>query len=181
VGKVTERKMHALNIFTGKDLKALSKMELESKFGKSGNYYYNIARGIDDRPVKAHRVRKSIGAERTFSDNLLDKRLIWEKLQSLAERIERTLENKQMRAKTVTLKVKYSDFVLNTRSKTIETGLFSKEQILEILPELLKKTEVGQRSIRLIGVSVSGLVSNDDHQRNEISGDWSEDPQLGLF
>ena len=180
VGKVTEKKMHALNIYTGSDLKALSKVELEANFGKSGHYYYNIARGIDDRPVQAHRVRKSIGAETTFGDNLLDKRLIWSKLQSLAERIEGALEKKQLCAKTVTLKVKYSDFVLNTRSKTFESVMSSKEQLLSALPELLKKTDVGRRSIRLIGISVSNLgVKNDKHEK--AVDEKSVDPQLGLF
>lgn len=182
VGKVTEKKMHSLNIYTGRDLKALSKAELEAKFGKSGNYYYNIARGIDDRPVRAHRVRKSIGAETTFGDNLLDKRLIWKKLQSLSERIERTLENQQMRAKTVTLKVKYSDFVLNTRSKTLDQSIVSKDQVLDVLPELLKKTEVGKRPIRLIGVSVSGLMkSNVGNDHGDELNEPLSDPQLGLF
>jgi len=184
VGKVTEKKMHALNIFTGKDLKALSQSELQSYFGKSGDYYYDIVRGVDDRPVRAHRVRKSIGAERTFSENETDKRLIWQQLQSLAERVEQTLSEKKLQAKTITLKVKYADFVLNTRSKTLSFSLSSKKQMLDELPELLKKTEVGQRAIRLVGISVSGLKNENQNQvaiKGCVDSEEKNHIQLGLF
>ena len=180
VGKVTEKKMHSLKIFTGKDLKARSKLELQMSFGKSADYYYNIARGIDERPVRAHRERKSIGAETTFSDNLIDKRLIWEKLQRLAERIESTLEKKEVRAKTVTVKIKYADFVLNTRSKTVATPVISKDDILAVLPELLRKTMVGERPIRLIGINVSGLQKKKQPGAKKIAEELI-DPQLCLF
>ena len=182
VGKVTEQKMHKLGIFTGADLKSLDKSQLQQYFGRSGDYYYNIARGIDDRPVRARRERKSIGAETTFEKNLLDKALIWQKLLGLCERIERSLEDKNRQAKTVTLKVKYSDFTLNTRSKTGANAVLSKAQISEILPELLKKTEVGQRPIRLIGVSVSNLskLGEPDVDSNAQTSDQAGQ-QLGLF
>jgi len=182
VGKVTEKKMHRLKIFTGADLKALSRVELQSYFGKSGNYYYNIARGIDERPVRAHRVRKSIGSETTFIENILDKKIIWEKLQSLVSRVEQVLVTKKMTARTITLKVKYADFEQITRRKTVDSAFADKHEILQTLPELLLKTKVGYRPIRLIGVSVSSLQplngdSGDEAQPSKLPSSV----QLGLF
>ncbi len=179
VGKVTEQKMHKLGIYTGADLKALSKAQLQDYFGRSGEYYHNIARGIDERPVRAHRVRKSIGAETTFDQNLLDKALIWQRLVTLSERVGGSLQSKRKQALTVTLKVKYADFTLNTRSKTGVDRIATQAEILAVLPELLQKTEVGQRPIRLIGVSVSKL-SDKDSDDGVINIDASR-PQLDLF
>ncbi len=181
VGKVTEQKMHKLGIYTGADLKRWSEVELQTEFGQSGAYYYRVARGIDERPVRTHRIRKSIGKETTFSSNLIDKAAIWQTLLGIAERIEAILESKQLMAKTVTLKVKYSDFTLNTRSKTHDTGLVSKEQISGALPELLRKTEVGTRPIRLIGITLANLHSVNEYEQNAKPQHISENPQLGLF
>lgn len=182
VGKVTEKKMQALGIFTGADLKALDKRQLTQYFGRSGDYYYNIARGIDDRPVRAHRERKSMGAETTFEQNLLDKAQIWQTLLGLCERVERALTNKKLQARTVTLKVKYSDFTLNTRSKTSVSAVQNHAHLIQVLPELLKKTEVGRRPIRLIGVSVSSLSKCDEGESvldKPTSAERGQ--QLGLF
>jgi DNA polymerase-4 len=185
VGKVTEKKMHALGIFTGADLKRLSEVQLQTEFGQTGAYYYRVARGIDDRPIRTHRVRKSIGKETTFEGNLTDKAAIWQTLLGIAERLEVILDAKKLRAKTVTLKVKYSDFQLNTRSKTTTFGCTSKQEISAILPELLRKTEVGKRPIRLIGISLANLQAtnqNEDPSKRLISSSQGrEDPQLGLF
>jgi DNA polymerase-4 len=185
VGKVTEKKMHALGIFTGADLKRLSEVQLQTEFGQTGGYYYRVARGIDDRPIRTHRVRKSIGKETTFEGNLTDKAAIWQTLLGIAERLEVILDAKKLRAKTVTLKVKYSDFQLNTRSKTTTFGCTSKQEISAILPELLRKTEVGKRPIRLIGISLANLQAtnqNEDPSKRLISSSQGrEDPQLGLF
>ncbi len=181
VGKVTEQKMHGLGIYTGADLKALDKNQLQQYFGRSSEYYYNIARGIDERPVRAHRQRKSIGAETTFSQNLIDKAAIWQTLQRLSERVATSLQKRELIAHTVTLKVKYANFTLNTRSKTdanieIKTG----EDICGVLPELLKKTDVGQRPIRLIGVSVSSLLSSNSTRDDAVDA-THHTTQLGLF
>ncbi len=191
VGKVTEKKMHSLGIYTGADLKALNQQQLKAYFGRTGNYYYNIARGIDDRAVRSHRVRKSIGAETTFDRNLLDKADIWRALIKLAERVSTSMTARSTAARTVTLKVRYADFVLNTRSKTVGEVIRTHADILDLLPELLKKTEVGHRPIRLIGVSVSGLVNLNETQidrqthttdsNNQLSDESTDQPQLGLF
>jgi DNA polymerase-4 len=185
VGKVTEKKMHSLGIYTGADLKRLSEVELQTQFGQSGAYYHRVARGIDERPVRSHRVRKSIGKETTFEGNVVDKAAIWHTLLGIAERLEGILESKQLLAKTVTLKVKYSDFQLNTRSKTTALGCISRQEISAVLPELLRKTEVGKRPIRLIGISLANLHSTDESLALKTSSgsseQFTEDPQLGLF
>ncbi len=184
VGKVTEQKMHKLGIFTGADLKALSRSQLQAYFGRSGEYYFNIARGIDERPVRTHRIRKSIGAETTFEHNLVDKALIWRTLMRLTERVEQSLNKREMRAKTVTLKVRYADFQINTRSKTLAEGLNDKGDIVEVLPELLKKTEIGRRPIRLIGVALSNLINSTESSVNDDKNNDAgptEGEQLGLF
>jgi DNA polymerase-4 len=185
VGKVTEKKMHALGIYNGADLKRLSEVELQTYFGQTGAYYHRVARGIDERPVRSHRVRKSIGKETTFEGNVVDKVEIWQTLIGIARRLEEILESKQLLAKTVTVKVKYSDFQLITRRKTIELGCISKQEIGAVLPELLRKTEVGKRPIRLVGISLSNLHSTDEAtEQNKLSSKYNEsreDPQLGLF
>lgn len=164
VGKVTEKKMQQLGIFTGADLKKLDLIQLQTHFGRSANYYYNIARGIDERPVKAHRTRKSIGKETTFESNIVSKKDIWDTLNRLAEQIEGVLLNKKVVARTVTLKAKYADFQLITRSKTHDDWLQSQQQILAVLPELLKKTDIGKRPIRLIGITLSTLSSESNNK-----------------
>ena len=182
IGKVTEQKMHSLGIFTGADLKALSLVQLQTQFGQIGSYYYNIARGKDERPVSPHRKRKSVGNETTFVENVTDKKEIWQTLTRLTEKVAAILEKRQFKGRTVTLKVRYANFVSITRSKTVDPPICQLDEILAVLPELLKKTEVGKRPIRLIGVTVANL-----HALQELAeaaprlDDSKLPPQLGLF
>ena len=106
VGKVTAAKMHNLGIFTGNDLKQKSLAELTKLFGKSGSFYYNIVRGIHKSEVKPNRARKSIAAERTFSDNISSEVFMLEKLNKIAEELERRMIRSNTKGKTVTLKIK---------------------------------------------------------------------------
>ena len=182
IGKVTEKKMQALGIYTGADLKTASKIQLQTQFGRSGSYYYNIARGIDNRPVSSHRERKSVGNETTFENNVRDKKLIWKTLQGLSKNVAEHMQKKKLLARTLTLKVKYSDFQLITRSKTCDTAMQSQYDILQQLPELLKKTEVGKRPIRLIGVTFANLIAEGQEVgAAEPNQQVQENPQLGLF
>lgn len=181
VGKVTEKKMHDIGVYTGADLKRLSETKLHTEFGQSGAYYYRVARGIDERPVRARRVRKSIGKETTFDSNVLSKSTVWQTLLSITERLEGLLEEKQLMAQTITLKVKYSDFQLNTRSKTSVPGFLSKESMAAALPELLKRTQIGSRPIRLIGVTLAKLNQRDANEANSEKGTIEEHHQFGLF
>lgn len=182
IGKVTEKKLQSLGIFTGADLRKLSKLQLQTQFGRTGGYYYNIARGLDNRPVQPHRETKSIGSETTFEQNVIDKKQIWQTLIGLSEGISNSIEKKELRARTLTLKVRYSDFQLITRSKTGAQPIWTKQHILDALPELLKRTEVGSRPIRLIGVTFSNFNSVETSAAdNSNDSQVRERRQLGLF
>ncbi len=181
VGKVTEKKMQALGIYNGKDLRSFSKVQLQTQFGRSGEYYFNVARGIDNRAVKSSRKRKSIGKEITFGENLVDKNVIWDKLNEISLSLEKILQKNKIIAKTLTLKVKYSDFQLITRSKTDEGYFTNQQQMMNLLPTLLKKTDVGKRPIRLVGLSLSNLHSLDSQETRLHSKDIANAKQLGLL
>lgn len=159
VGKVTESKMHAMGIKTGGDLKNKNMLELQHLFGNSAEYYYDISRGIDDRPVVTERVRKSLGAETTFQEDLSDRQEILSQLMMLVHEVLQSLKGKELLAYTLTIKVKYSDFTQITRSYTSENIISVAEKVVYIIPVLLAKTEVEFRSVRLLGVSFSNLIS----------------------
>nr|AOE08622.1 DNA polymerase IV [uncultured bacterium] len=156
VGKVTAEKMYQLGIFTGKDLKTKSIGFLNEKFGKSGAYYYHVVRGIHTSQVKPNRIRKSLGAERTFSENISSEIFMIERLENIAEEIERRMKKSDVAGKTVTLKIKYSDFTLKTRSKTLPYYIRSKEVILETARELLFQEKM-ENSVRLLGITLANL------------------------
>ncbi len=164
VGKVTAEKMYGLGIFTGKDLKEKPLEFLADKFGKSGSYYYHVVRGIHNSEVKPHRIPKSVGAERTFSENLSSEIFMLERLEHIAEELERRLKKSKIAGKTVTLKIKYSDFTLNTRSKTVSYFIADKNLILETAKELLYQEEL-QNSVRLLGLSLSNLNTEDKKEK----------------
>ncbi|MGA1545833.1 MAG: DNA polymerase IV [Flavobacteriaceae bacterium] len=156
IGEKTKLKMYQLGIYTGKELKAQSLDFLIAHFGKSGAYYYQVVRGIHNSPVKPHRIPKSVGAERTFEKNLSSELFLEDKLEQIAEFLEKRLEKNKCAGKTITLKIKYSDFKVQTRSKTGTLYLASKELILEQAKELLYQEKLSN-SVRLIGISLSNL------------------------
>lgn len=156
VGKVTAEKMYQKGIFTGKDLKEKSLDYLDKNFGKSGRYYYHIVRGIQNNEVKANRIRKSLAAERTFSENLSSEVFMLEKLDHIANEVSKRLKNNHVAGKTITLKIKYSDFTLQTRSKTLPYYLSDKSMILETAKDLLYQDKLSN-SVRLLGISLSNL------------------------
>jgi len=160
VGKVTADKMYQLGIFTGLDLKQKSLNFLEQHFGKSGNFYYQVVRGIHKSEVKPHRIPKSVGAERTFSKNLSSEVFMLERLDHIANELEKRLKNSKVAGKTITLKIKYSDFTLQTRSKTLPYFISNKELILETAKELLYQEEL-YNSVRLLGISLANLNTED--------------------
>ncbi len=175
VGKVTAEKMYMLGIFTGKDLKQKSQEYLTENFGKSGAHYFNVVRGIHLSEVKPNRIRKSLGAERTFNENISSEIFMLERLENIAEEIERRLKKSQVAGKTVTLKIKYSDFTLQTRSKTISFYISSKELILENARELLYQEKM-KNSVRLLGISLSNL--NTDKTEKKTSHEKKIEVQL---
>ena len=156
VGKVTAAKMNNLGIFNGLDLKNKPLEELTKLFGKSGTYYYNIVRGIHHSTVKPNRVRKSIAAERTFSENISSEVFMLERLYKIAEELERRMIASETKGKTITLKIKYSDFTQQTRSKTVQNFIQKKDKIMQIVKELLYQ-EKFKNSVRLLGISFSNL------------------------
>lgn len=159
VGKVTEQKMHTLGIRTGQDLLRFDKKELLLLFGKPGAYFYEIARGIDNRPVQSSRTRKSIGTETTLQTDILDLALIREIIQNLAHKVEQGLHAREMGGHTVTLKVRYHDFTTITRSLSLSSPLYDAKEILQHTPYLLRSTEAGKRRIRLLGITISNLTT----------------------
>lgn len=159
IGRVTETRMRNLGILTGADLRQRSQQELEKFFGKAGSYYYHIARGIDLREVVPNRVRKSIGKETTLSEDVADRGQMLTILGDLAERVAALLQAKETGGLTLTLKVKYADFQQVTRSITCEEELSEAAQMLSLAEALLQKTAAGERAVRLLGLTVSGLSS----------------------
>jgi DNA polymerase-4 len=166
VGKVTAEKMYQKGIFTGKDLKSKSADYLEDNFGKSGKSYYYIVRGIHNSEVKPNRIRKSLAAERTFSKNLSSEVFMLEKLEHIAEEVSKRLNKSKVTGKTITLKIKYSDFTLQTRSKTLPYYVSEKAIILETAKDLLYQEKLNN-SVRLLGISLSNL--NTDSKKLEAS------------
>ncbi|MET6989400.1 DNA polymerase IV [Sediminicola arcticus] len=156
VGKVTADKMYRLGIFTGLDLKGKSLPFLEEHFGKGGTFYYNVVRGIHLSPVKPNRIPKSVGAERTFDENLSSEIFMLERLDSIAFELEKRLKKSNIAGKTVTLKIKFSDFSLQTRSKTLPFFVADQSLILETTKELLYQEKL-ENSVRLLGISLSNL------------------------
>ena len=161
VGKVTLKKMHNLRIFKGIDLKAQSKQFLFSKFGKSGLYYYDIARGIDNRVVNPDRTRKLIGAENTFHEDIFTADEINDKIEEIAEKLLERCKRGQSFGKTLTLKVKFSDFKQITRSKTVDYKLDNYNKIINLAKELTLLVDFSYNSIRLIGLQISKLDNVD--------------------
>jgi DNA polymerase-4 len=156
VGKVTTEKMYQLGIFTGLELKSKSLEFLEKHFGKSGKFYYNVVRGIHNSEVKSVRITKSVAAEHTFEVNLSSEIFMMEQLDNIATSLDKRLKKHQVAGKTVTLKIKYSDFTQQTRSKTLPYFISDKGLILETVKELLFQERM-KDSVRLLGISLSNL------------------------
>jgi len=160
IGKATEKKMHALGIKIGNDLKNQSLAFLLQSFGKAGQYYYNISRGIDHRPVNNHRISKSVGVETTFQTDINDRIDVVQHLHKLLEKALKKLNDKRMTAQTLTIKIKYHDFVQITRSRTLSQSISASTDLHPVFNDLLNNTDVGQRKIRLLGVTLSSLQNH---------------------
>ncbi|MCZ8198283.1 MAG: DNA polymerase IV [Flavobacterium sp.] len=156
VGKVTTEKMYQLGIFTGLDLKNKSLEFLEKHFGKTGTFYYHVVRGIHNGQVKSNHIAKSVAAEHTFNENLTSEIFMLEKLERIAAELERRLKKHNISGKTVTLKIKYSDFSQQTRSKTLPYFISDKALMLETAKELLFQERM-KESVRLLGISLNNL------------------------
>ena len=164
IGKATEKKMHNLGIKTGADLKKQSLALLVQVFGKAGQYYYNIARAIDHRPVNNHRESKSVGVETTFQQDIKDRQQILQHLQQLLNKALQKLQAKELTAQALTIKIKYADFVQITRGRTLSQSITLATDTTLIFDDLLKNTEIGQRKVRLLGITLSSLQNQTQFQ-----------------
>ncbi len=156
VGKVTAEKMHKLGIHNGLDLRSWKEGDLVKHFGKAGHFYFQIARGIDNRPVDPDRIRKSIGAETTFDTDIADIEVIKEELQKIATEVWTRMDKHTSYGKTLTLKVKYLDFKQITRSKTIPTLLDTLDKMNAVAEHLIEEVD-WSKAVRLLGLTVSSL------------------------
>ncbi|MGM0612854.1 MAG: DNA polymerase IV [Bacteroidota bacterium] len=164
IGQATAEKMKKLGVYYGKDLLQYKDYELIRHFGKAGLYYYNIIRGNDNRAVNPDRIRKSIGVERTFPDNIMDDNRILETLTHIIELLKGRIEKHQKGGKTLTIKLRYADFTTITRSKTLKNN-FDIASIDYYAKELLLDNRERNRPIRLLGLTLSNLDDNNfQHQ-----------------
>ena len=164
IGKVTAAKMEAMDIHTGADLKKVSKLELAQRFGKMGNYYYNIVRGIDNRPVEPARIRKSLAVERTLEHDLSTLEEITPVLDRIIDKFYERLQAADNFGRTLTLKLKTSEFQIITRSKSMDFFIKDKSEISSMAFELLEENIDAFDRIRLIGLTASNL----EKEKNEI-------------
>jgi DNA polymerase-4 len=160
VGRVTEKRMLARGIVNGSDLRQCSLEDLQRWFGKSGQYYYDIARGVDRRAVVPNRVRKSIGKETTMDEDCADKGEMILVLDKLAKKVEALLSARNTSGLTLTLKVKYDDFQNVTRSLTQLEPIENAETMLSLAEKMLDRTEAGIRPVRLLGLTISNLTTD---------------------
>ncbi len=167
IGKVTAQRMHELGIKNGLDLKQYDESELTRHFGKMGSMYYQFVRGIDEREVEAEHVRKSLGAEETFSEDLYRMVDLLRALDEIAREVHRRAEKRNFIAKTLTLKVKYADFAIITRGRTVDYYLKTYEQLFDLAKELLLLVEdIEERKVRLLGLSLKNAEINLDDSAN---------------
>ena len=167
VGKVTAEKMKELGIYYGRDLLKFSVQELSTYFGKAGAFFYSIARGIDERPVKAQRERKSIGAERTLNEDILEVHEIEEQLLKVVDALWKRYEKSNKKGLTLSIKLKFSDFTQITRAQTLNTFIDTKKQIWDLSLKLIENNYDRKMPLRLLGVSISNFQDEEDLPKKE--------------
>ncbi len=172
VGKVTATRMKELEIYTGADIKRMEKERLKQLFGKTGGYFYEVARGIDNRPVVADRPRKSLGAETTFEEDYERPDELMEQLNHLAKLVHERVEKYGNSGKTLTVKIKFSDFTQITRSVTVDFYIRGHESIFNLAGELFRKTFEPGMKIRLLGITISNFQSKSEKQASQYTLDF---------
>jgi DNA polymerase-4 len=168
IGPATTAKMNALGIETGLDLRAQSLAFLQQHFGKSGPYYYWISRGIDERPVRPDRVRKSVGVETTFAEDLFAFDDLRQALQPIVDKVWRHCEESGARGRTVTLKLKYTNFELITRRQSVPHVVNSRADLERLSIGLLAALLPVRLGVRLLGVSLSALTSETNGAESQL-------------
>ncbi len=162
IGKVTADKMKKMGIYRGLDLKQREEFELIKSFGKAGRHFYKMVRAIDERPVKPDRTRKSLGAERTYSQDISEETEMLDAINSICQKVFDRLQTNKIRGKTLTLKIKAFDFKVNTRSTTLPHYIETLEEIKQTAVELLYTPEYPKNPVRLLGVAISNLQDPED-------------------
>ncbi|MGD2034703.1 MAG: DNA polymerase IV [Bacteroidales bacterium] len=171
IGKVTAEKMHHLGIRTGKDLKQYTLEKLVSLFGKPGHFYYNICRATDDRPVDPNRIRKSVGTEQTYDQDLTGLQEILYELKSIENELYRRLEKNRVTGRTLTLKVKFEDFEQITRSRS-QQEVYTRESIHKVSVDLASAVDYKNKGVRLLGLTVSNLDNAGDYEAKQLELDF---------
>ncbi|XIA67825.1 DNA polymerase IV [Bradyrhizobium sp. TZ2] len=169
IGPATSTKMNALGLYTGLEMRNQSLEFMQANFGKAGSYYYWISRGVHNREVRADRIRKSVGAENTFSRDLTELEAMMSELLPLIDKVWRHCENKGARGRTVTLKVKFADFELITRSRTVAGAVSSRSELEDASAELLKALFPMKKAVRLLGVSISTFEQAKDSEQTSLA------------
>jgi DNA polymerase-4 len=159
IGPATAERLNGFGIYTGLDIRNQALAFLEANFGKSGNYYYWISRGVDERPVRANRIRKSVGAENTFSQDLTAFDAMAAELLPLIDKVWRHCENTGNRGRTVTLKVKFSDFEIMSRSQSMPAPVADRDELARVTVRLLEKSMPLPKAVRLLGLSLSSFAA----------------------
>ncbi|MDH3716151.1 MAG: DNA polymerase IV [Gammaproteobacteria bacterium] len=158
IGPVTQKRLQRLGVNNGADLRSLTLEALRPLFGRGAEYYYAASRGEDDRPVQSSRETRSVSAETTFSEDMTDTDSMLTHLTSLAGEVCASLQKQALFAFTLTIKVRYADFVLVTRSRTRQSPLEAAPHLTGLLADLLQRTQAGHRPVRLLGVAASNLI-----------------------
>jgi DNA polymerase-4 len=169
IGPATSARMNSLGLYTGIDMRNQSLEFMQANFGKAGTYYYWISRGVDNREVRANRIRKSIGSENTFSSDLTDFEALLAELQPLIDKVWRHCEDKGTRGRTVTLKVKFADFELISRSRTVSAAVGSRGELKSASTELLRALFPLEKAVRLLGISISGFELGEIQEPEQIA------------
>jgi DNA polymerase IV len=168
VGPKTAAKMRALGIETGADLRRQTLAFLQDRFGKSGSWYYNIARGRDDRLVQPDRARKSSGSETTFSEDLSDPVQIEAGVIAMADDVWAWCEKANARGRTVTVKIKWADFQLSTRSRSMESAIQTRHRLHEVALDLIRSVFPPPKGVRLVGITLSNFQSQSGGEAAEL-------------
>lgn len=168
VGKVTAAKMRRLGLFTGADLKKVSEQALVQHFGKQGRFYYKIVRGIDNRPVQAYRETKSVSVEDTYQEDLTTKESMFLELKDLSGRLAVRIQRHGLKGRTVTVKFKFHDFKIMTRSRSVAIPMNSKKSILRSVKYILGQAPLEGKRVRLLGIAISRFESAEDKGEEAI-------------
>jgi len=177
VGEKTAQRMHSMGVFTGKQLRRLTLQQLTSRFGKMGKVFYNFARGIDNRPVVTEWVRKSVGCERTYANDLVRLEDMTAELSHLAAELEGRLARNRFRGRTLVLKVKFSDFQQTTHSITENIVIEHKEKIMALVRQLLEEVDLKEKPVRLLGITVTNPVEEElQHGPIQLYIEWPPYP-----